>query len=318
MPTSKRKYLENQNVECFIEFITSAISRPQNAQPVHQFTFARAFLTRDAPAGYAQNHLENGTCVIHDLEDALTKYFWAQQDFNGNHATLEAIALELRAANDDAAVRTAVCNCLFWGNGNRRGRLFQANMGHLDRVAAQAHNHETHLARWLDFGHRCLASTRPRLAYFGRPQEWPMLKMNSGFTKVFALRYPNFIIYDSRVAAALGFLVVEYLRSKEIKTVPTELAFRIPPGAGSGSWAQRRTNPSYGNYVFHQVAAGTAQHAEWNVKANWILSEVVNTQEFDDSIGGCEDDRLRRLEAALFMLGYDVNRSRGCSGRMER
>lgn len=34
--------------------------------------------------------------------------------------------------------------------------------------------------------------------------------MNSGFTKLYSLIFDKFIMYDSRVAAALAFLVMRY------------------------------------------------------------------------------------------------------------
>ena len=39
--------------------------------------------------------------------------------------------------------------------------------------------------------------------------------MNSGFTKIYSLYIDDFIIYDSRVGAALGFLVRCYCEEKE-------------------------------------------------------------------------------------------------------
>jgi hypothetical protein len=124
--------------------------------------------------------------------------------------------------------------------------------------------------------------------------------MNSGFTKIFALRYTGLAMYDSRVAGALGFLAVRYSRSCGLPMIPDELAFRIPPGQG----ILRRTDPSDGVFGF-RATGGSLRHALWNVRANWILGALARCDSpFFDGVD--QDQRIRCLEASLFMIGYDV------------
>ncbi|MHB2080818.1 hypothetical protein [Pseudomonas asiatica] len=51
------------------------------------------------------------------------------------------------------------------------------------------------------------------------------LRFNAGMTKVYALICEDFLIYDSRVAAALGWLVVKYCEAHGIAKVPDALCF---------------------------------------------------------------------------------------------
>lgn len=58
-------------------------------------------------------------------------------------------------------------------------------------------------------------------------------------------------------------------------------------------------------YKFPKLDNTPAKHTENNMRANWLLKAIIdNTKsdfaELDEKI------RLRALEAALFMIGYDV------------
>ena len=49
--------------------------------------------------------------------------------------------------------------------------------------------------------------------------------MNSGFTKIYSLIVQDFIIYDSRVGAALGLLIKCFCEDKQKEKIPEELRF---------------------------------------------------------------------------------------------
>jgi hypothetical protein len=131
-------------------------------------------------------------------------------------------------------------------------------------------------------------------------------RFNSGMTKIYSLLVDDFIIYDSRVAAALGWAIVKFCREKDLQEVPECLRFPWAPAKETPN-AQRPKwrNPSVGNLQFPRLQYGV-EYARWNQRASWLLSEVVsitNTSfaEFNN-ITLCS----RALEAALFMIGYDL------------
>ena len=132
-------------------------------------------------------------------------------------------------------------------------------------------------------------------------------RMNAGWTKYYALASNNHVIYDGRVGAALGFLVRRYLESLPQESrpgkTPPELAF--PWAAGQGNKNLR--NPSSSEFSFsplRHTGQGSADWATANVKANWILLEASKLAGTD----WCDFEQgLRRLEAALFMIGYDLS-----------
>jgi hypothetical protein len=128
--------------------------------------------------------------------------------------------------------------------------------------------------------------------------------MNSGFTKLYSLMIDDFVIYDSRVGAALGLLVRNYLEDNNIAMIPKELNFSYgnarPTKSDSGPINKR--NPSGSRYKFSQLANNNKRHIKNNVYANWLLAEIAKKSKFK-----LDKNPIRALEASLFMIGYEVN-----------
>jgi hypothetical protein len=124
------------------------------------------------------------------------------------------------------------------------------------------------------------------------------LRMDSGLTKIYALAGQRSVIYDDRVGAALALLAGRYLNSIRAHSIPEELGFVV--GAG-------KRCPMYrGSRFPSRVRADGAAHARSNLHANWIIGAVVNRA---DAIWGLTIPcgKMRAIEAALFMIGYDVS-----------
>ena len=118
--------------------------------------------------------------------------------------------------------------------------------------------------------------------------------MNSGFTKIYSLYINDFIIYDSRVGAALCYLVKLYCIEQKQGGVPSSLKFAY----GDARNPEVNRNPNSDIYKFSKLDRGKI-HIECNLKANWLLKEVLNFPE-------CQFKDMRSLEAALFMIGYAI------------
>lgn len=133
------------------------------------------------------------------------------------------------------------------------------------------------------------------------------LIMNSGFTKIYSLLIDGFIIYDGRVGAALGTLVRRYCENNQLASVPNELTFAWGKGKESTytSSLENKRNPSQGKYIFPELQNNPKRHIENNIRANWLLKEIL--ERTDSKFNKLDKTyRLRALEAALFMIGYDV------------
>ena len=126
-------------------------------------------------------------------------------------------------------------------------------------------------------------------------------RFNSGMTKVYSLLLENFIIYDSRVAAALAWLVWQWCRSRDPAVpLPPLLAFACPTARGGGI-----RNPDEAAFPYLNVKP--REHAKWNLRANWILQEAFTLPNSGKtSIAPGNFNSLREVEAALFTMGSDL------------
>lgn len=207
-----------------------------------------------------------------------------------NNEALDAMSTDLRAATCDMTMLQGTQATMFWGGVSARNN------------------------QWLEDNQKGLAETIGQVAEVLRvgdldsPRFAAELRFNAGMTKVYSLICQDFIIYDSRVAAALGMLVVIYCEGKGLRALPDGLRFPWAPAKeGQSSAVPKRRNPSKGDaFRFPGLRRGH-HHAIWNMRASWILSEVLAhplaaTSPFHS--GGA--NALRRLEMALFMFGYDL------------
>ena len=117
---------------------------------------------------------------------------------------------------------------------------------------------------------------------------------NAGFTKVYSLILDDFIIYDSRVSVALAYIIQN---SFTIEEVPDYLKLFIPPSYDQNN--KRLVSP-----IFKSTNSNKKRHFFSNVISNLILKSVAAKI----NLGKQEPDKvtLRDIEAALFMIGYDI------------
>lgn len=124
-------------------------------------------------------------------------------------------------------------------------------------------------------------------------------RSDCGMTKIYAAINERTVVYDDRLGAALGWLCRRFHESRRVSTVPAELHFMV------GEHGDPRRDPSGGGYRFTAKGSGR-EHARWNIRANWLLSAVIRDEAVTRLLGGYERERLRRLEAALFMIGDEL------------
>ena len=133
------------------------------------------------------------------------------------------------------------------------------------------------------------------------------LQMNAGFTKIYSCLAKNFIMYDSRVGAALGLLVRKYHEVAQLSNdIDPSLNFPWSEGAGENkdNGSAGRRDPSSQRYKFQKMGTNAvARYTIWNVRANWIVETLVPQLDLTEQDGV---PAHRQVEAALFMIGYDV------------
>lgn len=231
------------------------------------------------------------------LFDAFAQYAWPNSrgsNFKANASELEMLRKRLEDAlrhNDDEEACEAAVDVMKWGGvaaGNVR--WLRSNRQGLAQVLK---NIKDALSSGED--------ADPRLTN-------PGLRFNAGMTKVYSLLCDSFIIYDSRVAAALGLAVAKYGLQHKLSSVPALLQFPWSPAKEApGQQNPKRRNPSQGTFGFRKLQAGP-MHACWNLRATWLLEAVL--KDLDSNFNKQEGiSPLRALEAALFMIGYDLPNS---------
>ena len=125
--------------------------------------------------------------------------------------------------------------------------------------------------------------------------------MTSGFSKIYALLLDDFLIYDSRVSAALCMLVRRFCLEKDLPAVPEPLKFAL----GLGRSAANR-DPSCSKYKFSKLTyVNSNNYLDNNMRSNWLMSGLLDfgSNRFLDLP---RNKRLLALGNALFMIGYEV------------
>ena len=224
------------------------------------------------------------------LWQAHERYAWNGSDFAVNQAELECLAACLRRAveqDDRLAFVGAGLGILRWGG------VTAHNVPKLQELREDALPIFQEASRLLD----------PSQADTSRLRGVDY--MNSGWTKVYALMLDGLPIYDGRVGAAMGYLVRQHCRDAGLNAVPDLLHFRWGPARGD-----HNRNPSSGSLVFKMLSAASQESwAVCNVRAAWILGEVCGEGRFGTLPPA---RRLRALEAALFMIGYEIPAGDAC------
>lgn len=126
------------------------------------------------------------------------------------------------------------------------------------------------------------------------------IEMGSGYSKIYSFLIQNFIIYDSRVGAALCYLVRLFCEHCDINKIPEVLAFRWQ--VAENKYINR--DPSNDKLIFQKYYNSSPnQYLITNIKASWLLANIISstTTNFNNL-----ENPVRALEAALFMIGYEL------------
>lgn len=134
------------------------------------------------------------------------------------------------------------------------------------------------------------------------------LRSNAGTTKIYSLILPGFVIYDSRVAAALAWLVRCWAQECGIQA-PPHLRFgcmrantqKVPRAVRSPDSKTFKYFAPSGHIRYHR------RHATWNRRANWIIEQLSKVSTVDrNGVRLPRSWTSREIEAALFMMGEDL------------
>ncbi len=292
------------------EQFTQLINQPgTNSESFLAYFISRLF---DMQAHYeslnkrigGDNNVFNATGV----EEALNQYFWPGSVANltvpqvgpdsfetGDWASTRKALNQLRTLlqhniktrNNERAL--AVCIAIIdWGMGS--GARGNAARNHL-RNQADLTGYLAQVRALSDSDHDTVPITRHNVTNY-----------NSGLSKVHALASQSgLIIYDSRVAFALGECVNQWLLNNQANAIPAHLKFM----------QGKRRNITSADPVFPrgwpQLNHGVNYRNKWletQKRASWLF-EAALTDEAGQGIwrGQPLPERMHQLEAAFFMFG---------------
>ncbi len=219
------------------------------------------------------------------LADAVSKYAWGGKNFSESKAELDRFAADLQAAiqqgsnNDVCAILRAI---MHWGgvdNKFRQKRTFEWIERNADEISAK-------LSNAVDL----IKDEHASLEAF----DGVNLTMNSTMTRIVSLADPEqkLVIYDGRVAGALGYFVARFAEEREIHQhdLAEQLLFAVDREA------KRRPET---NRIHFPALFGSARdrcHASMVRWASQLIWQVAKECQVSP----------REIEAALFMWGYNV------------
>lgn len=259
---TKEDFLENDSVQEFIDWLAGKLDKD----------FYHSYINRKECAKWSCNSIYN----------AYEKYIWDKKNFNDNYIHLQKLKHEIRnsiAQNNNSDCKNICLKILKWGGVSQKNK---------DKII-----NTTDIVSTLK-----IAQLKLSTGAIEEKQYYQDIHINSGFSKIYSLCIDDYVIYDSRVGAALGFLVREYCLEKHLNKVPPILKFAYANGRNLNV----NRNPSIGCYKFPLLRKDN--YIPNNIKANWLLKKILSSpskfKELPSSM------QLQALDAALFMIGYEI------------
>jgi len=277
---NRESFARDASVKSFIEWFGSKLDRPNSF--VHSYNSLRPRREWHCDSIFSAYE---GYSWPYCFKDPINRQTLRGETFEASERTLAELSIGLRKSVYDQDVDHSQKYCLAileWGGvlPNNNNRIL--NLG-------------ASLPKYLlDVQHRL----NPSVFHFAG--KYDDIIMNAGFTKIYSLLIDDFIIYDGRVGAALGLLVRKYCEQLNLPCIPPLLRFAYGKARNSA-----RRDPSSSRYNFPVLANSSSKHTQNNLKANWLLKEVVETKQSKFNLLQ-PSKQLRALESALFMIGYDV------------
>lgn len=236
---------------------------------------------------------------VRSLLDAQLAFRWRGRDFSQVNRDLETFRTELRAAlaacaggGSDCGSALAQYELLYvcmkvleWAN------LVKGALGYVTE-RAQSEGLSDCLVR--------AAAVLDGDSDDAREFDAHELRHGPGMARLYAAMNDRTVAYNGRTAAALCLLCRHYLSSRGATgTIPKLISFRL-------TTTKARHDPSRARALRFRRITSDSEHARWNIRANWIIDAIAGDHALAARLGGKRRERMRRIEAALFMIGDDV------------
>lgn len=280
---NKTTYLKNADVVNFIEWVIPKIDTPGNFKHAYKNLRPRLEWSCDSIYNAYKNYRWGFNCTLPNNEERQGSSYQESEE------VLNAISVGLKKSLNDRNATNLLAysiSALQWGG------VTNANLLKLQEMNEGI----------LTYFDKAIKELSPETVDVN--SNFDNINMNSGFTKIYSFLMEDFVIYDSRVGAALGYLVRQFLIDTNAQNIPDVLDFaygNARPTNGDDAKFNRR-NPSCERFIFKALNNNRKRHIKNNIYANWLLKEIAGKS----SMFNKEENSLRKLESALFMIGYSL------------
>jgi len=308
MPTDKEVFLSDQDVGKFLDYFKRLVHGEWSFQHCYKVDDPKwkGWIKRQEQLPSFYRKIESSESAnkpvykwcIDNIRGAFDGYFWPVKGgcdtdvFKCNKIVLDGLSKEIKGNlknNDEYKLFAACVKILEWG-GVYKGSVSWL----LNALEEKALVHRINMAvKYLD------GMALADMEQFGSRGE---LRMDSGLTKIYSLASESSVIYDGRVGAALCLLVRKHFEGRK---VPGSLQFKWGGSQAKKKNGKDKRDPSTDGYKFKKLPNNSYERAVLNLRANWLLEAALPEGE----LWGYKEkiDKLRALEAALFMIGSSVN-----------
>lgn len=253
---TKEEFLEDKYIKCFIKWFIEKLTSG----------FSHSYNTKKPKKEYN----------FKSIYEAYEKYEWNGKNLDENNNELKQWSDLLTKSienNNETECKNICRNILKWGGINKTKIITETPdlIGILKEAKIKLSKDEIHSHNYYN-----------------------NILMSTGLSKIYSLYIPDFIIYDSRVGAAICHLVREFCIEKKLDFIPENLKFAYTSGKSKSN-----RNPNTNTFKFTYCSVSHKyQYIITNIKANWLLKEILNKSSLFKN--------LREIEAALFMIGYEI------------
>lgn len=288
-------HLDGDVLEEFSSYLASCWS----GQFKHQYNISKHVAWKNWRK--ISGNLEFWSCD--NLQDAFEKYSWGGDTATITPTNLKASIQEALSKNDVLAAKTACFDIFKWGGVSRlKQRDVCGNFVDKSRNWVETMFSNGELCKQINRAVRLLQPDGDEgLSEFSSTG----LLMNSSMTKVYAFadQEQKIAIYDSRVGAALGLIVKDFLENTNNRydQIPSQLCFMWGEGRKAGT-----RDPSNAFYKFPRLPYGPKADfvkARLSRDTNVVLQMAL--QKINQSVPPVH---LEDIERSLFMIGFDVRR----------
>lgn len=300
MEISKQDYLDK--TKDFVDFLVDVISSTnqtifQNGIKSNEKNLGCVFTTFEE---LAKSYNYDKKC-LHETNEYLWENSLKYKDFLGNSFSSKfPFDSDLKSLNLEKNILGLCLEIMRWGgvNSPKFSTSFVNN------------NLSIHLRSAIDFFKKTKIDKNSFEIEIGD-------RMNASYSKVYSLccEIP-FIIFDSRVAAALRFLTAAFFIKN--RSVVTEEMLDLIKFPRLGDRISKKGVTRDLSHIMTDIEFKTLNptdtflYAVWNIRVNWLIESVVeNVKTFCDyDVTKSSKDKFcvyRSIEAGLFQLGYNLN-----------